>query len=140
MKVDVLLGLQWGDEGKGKVVDVLTPKYDVITRFQGGPNAGHTLEFGDVKHVLHNIPSGIFHTDKINIVGNGVVLDPITFKQEIDDLNKKGFDITKNLYISKKAHLILPTHRILDAASEASLGKPKIGSTLKGQIINYRPI
>ncbi|NPA36082.1 MAG: adenylosuccinate synthase [Chlorobi bacterium] len=132
MKVDVLLGLQWGDEGKGKVVDVLTPDYDVITRFQGGPNAGHTLEFGNVKHVLHNIPSGIFHEDKINIVGNGVVLDPITFKQELDELKAKGFDITKNLFISKKAHLILPTHRILDAASEASKGKTKIGSTLKG--------
>ncbi len=132
MKVDVLLGLQWGDEGKGKVVDVLTPEYDVITRFQGGPNAGHTLEFGDVKHVLHNIPSGIFHGEKINIVGNGVVLDPITFKEEIDALKEKGFDITKNLFISKKAHLILPTHRILDAASEASKGKTKIGSTLKG--------
>ncbi|TAJ15564.1 adenylosuccinate synthase [Marinilabiliaceae bacterium JC017] len=132
MKVDVLLGLQWGDEGKGKVVDVLTPKYDVITRFQGGPNAGHTLEFNNFKHVLHNIPSGIFHKDKVNIVGNGVVLDPITFKQEIDALKEKGFDITDNLYISKKAHLILPTHRILDAASEASKGKTKIGSTLKG--------
>jgi len=132
MKVDVLLGLQWGDEGKGKVVDVLTPDYDVITRFQGGPNAGHTLEFGDVKHVLHNIPSGIFHKNKINIVGNGVVLDPITFKQELDELKAKGFDITGNLYISKKAHLILPTHKILDAASEASKGKTKIGSTLKG--------
>ncbi|MBK3517744.1 adenylosuccinate synthase [Carboxylicivirga marina] len=132
MKVDVLLGLQWGDEGKGKVVDVLTPQYDVITRFQGGPNAGHTLEFDNFKHVLHNIPSGIFHNDKANIVGNGVVLDPITFKHEIDSLKEKGFDITKNLYISKKAHLILPTHRILDAASEASKGKTKIGSTLKG--------
>lgn len=132
MKVDVLLGLQWGDEGKGKVVDVLTPKYDVITRFQGGPNAGHTLEFDNFKHVLHNIPSGIFHTNKVNIIGNGVVLDPITFKHEIDQLKEKGFDITKNLYISKKAHLILPTHRILDAASEASKGKTKIGSTLKG--------
>lgn len=132
MKVDVLLGLQWGDEGKGKVVDVLTPQYDVITRFQGGPNAGHTLEFDNLKHVLHNIPSGIFHNDKANIVGNGVVLDPITFKHEIDSLKEKGFDITKNLYISKKAHLILPTHRILDAASEASKGKTKIGSTLKG--------
>jgi len=132
MKVDVLLGLQWGDEGKGKVVDVLTPQYDVITRFQGGPNAGHTLEFDNFKHVLHNIPSGIFHTDKANIVGNGVVLDPITFKHEIDALKEKGFEITKNLYISKKAHLILPTHRILDAASEASKGKTKIGSTLKG--------
>jgi len=132
MKVDVLLGLQWGDEGKGKVVDVLTPQYDVITRFQGGPNAGHTLEFDNFKHVLHNIPSGIFHNDKANIVGNGVVLDPITFKHEIDSLKEKGFDITKNLYISKKAHLILPTHRILDAASEAAKGKSKIGSTLKG--------
>ena len=132
MKVDVLLGLQWGDEGKGKVVDVLTPQYDVITRFQGGPNAGHTLEFDNFKHVLHNIPSGIFHTDKVNIIGNGVVLDPITFKHEIDVLKEKGFEITKNLYISKKAHLILPTHRILDAASEASKGKTKIGSTLKG--------
>ncbi len=132
MKVDVLLGLQWGDEGKGKVVDVLTPKYDVITRFQGGPNAGHTLEFNNIKHVLHNIPSGIFHTDKINIIGNGVVLDPISFKKEIDELEAKGMDLTKNLLISKKAHLILPTHRILDAASEKSKGKTKIGSTLKG--------
>ncbi len=132
MKVDVLLGLQWGDEGKGKVVDVLTPKYDVITRFQGGPNAGHTLEFDNFKHVLHNIPSGIFHSSKVNIIGNGVVLDPITFKKEIDSLKEKEYDITDNLYISKKAHLILPTHRILDAASEASKGKTKIGSTLKG--------
>lgn len=132
MKVDVLLGLQWGDEGKGKVVDVLTPKYDVITRFQGGPNAGHTLEFNNFKHVLHNIPSGIFHDDKINIIGNGVVLDPITFKREIDLLKEKGFDLTKKLYISKKAHLILPTHRVLDAASEQAKGKTKIGSTLKG--------
>lgn len=132
MKVDVLLGLQWGDEGKGKVVDVLTPKYDVITRFQGGPNAGHTLEFHNFKHVLHNIPSGIFHNDKINIIGNGVVIDPITFKKEIDDLLEKGFDLTGKLLISKKAHLIIPTHRVLDAASEASKGKTKIGSTLKG--------
>lgn len=132
MKVDVLLGLQWGDEGKGKVVDVLTPEYDVITRFQGGPNAGHTLEFNGIKHVLHNIPSGIFHTTKMNIIGNGVVLDPISFKQEVDELEAKGMDLTKNLLISKKAHLILPTHRILDAASEASKGKTKIGSTLKG--------
>ena len=132
MKVDVLLGLQWGDEGKGKVVDVLTPKYDVITSFQGGPNAGHTLEFNNFKHVLHNIPSGIFHDDKINIIGNGVVLDPITFKQEIDQLKEKGFDLTKKLFISKKAHLILPTHRVLDAASEQAKGKTKIGSTLKG--------
>ena len=131
-KVDVLLGLQWGDEGKGKVVDVLTPKYDVITRFQGGPNAGHTLEFNNIKHVLHNIPSGIFHPDKINIIGNGVVLDPIIFKKEIDSLKAKGVDLTKTLLISKKAHLILPTHRILDAASEASKGATKIGSTLKG--------
>ncbi len=132
MKVDVLLGLQWGDEGKGKVVDVLTPKYDVITRFQGGPNAGHTLEFNNFKHVLHNIPSGIFHDDKINIIGNGVVIDPITFKQEIDQLKEKGFDLSKKLYISKKAHLILPTHRVLDAASEKAKGAAKIGSTLKG--------
>ncbi len=132
MKVDVLLGLQWGDEGKGKVVDVLTPKYDVITRFQGGPNAGHTLEFNNFKHVLRNIPSGIFHDSKINIIGNGVVIDPISFKVEIDSLLEKGFDLSKKLFISKKAHLILPTHRILDAASEASKGASKIGSTLKG--------
>src|SRR6056297_1080599 len=118
MSVDVLLGLQWGDEGKGKVVDVLTPEYDVITRFQGGPNAGHTLEFNTIKHVLHTIPSGIFRENKINIIGNGVVIDPIVFKKEIDSLSKLGFDLSKNLYISKKAHLILPTHRILDAASE----------------------
>src|SRR6056297_2729743 len=132
MKIDVLLGLQWGDEGKGKVVDVLTPRYDVITRFQGGPNAGHTLEFNNIKHVLHNIPSGIFREDTLNIISNGVVLDPIVFQQEIEALEKMGVDITKNLVISKKAHLILPTHRILDAASEAAKGKSKIGSTLKG--------
>lgn len=132
MKVDVLLGLQWGDEGKGKVVDVLTPEYDVITRFQGGPNAGHTLEFDNRKFVLHNIPSGIFQGDKINVIGNGVVLDPIIFKKEIDSLKTQGIDLTNTLFISKKAHLILPTHRILDAASEASKGKTKIGSTLKG--------
>jgi adenylosuccinate synthase len=132
MKVDVLLGLQWGDEGKGKVVDVLTPQYDVITRFQGGPNAGHTLEFDNKKFVLHNIPSGIFQGDKINVIGNGVVLDPIIFKEEIDKLKEKGVDLKDKLFISKKAHLILPTHRILDAASEASKGKTKIGSTLKG--------
>jgi adenylosuccinate synthase len=132
MKVDVLLGLQWGDEGKGKVVDVLTPKYDVITRFQGGPNAGHTLEFENFKHVLHNIPSGIFHDNKINVIGNGVVLDPITFKEEIDQLKAKGFDLSKKLFISKKAHIILPTHRVLDAASEKAKGASKIGSTLKG--------
>lgn len=132
MKVDVLLGLQWGDEGKGKIVDVMTPKYDVITRFQGGPNAGHTLEFDGIKHVLHNIPSGVFHEDKLNIIGNGVVLDPISFKKEIDGLKARGVDLSKNLLISKKAHLILPTHRVLDAASEASKGATKIGSTLKG--------
>jgi len=132
MKVDVLLGLQWGDEGKGKVVDVLTPKYDVITRFQGGPNAGHTLEFNNIKHVLHTIPSGIFRENKINIIGNGVVIDPIIFKKEIDSLKKINVDISKNLYISKKAHMILPTHRILDAASEQKKGETKIGSTLKG--------
>ena len=132
MKVDVLLGLQWGDEGKGKVVDVLTPKYDVITRFQGGPNAGHTLEFNNIKHVLHTIPSGIFRDNKINIIGNGVVIDPVVFQKEIESLKKIGFDISQNLYISKKAHLILPTHRLLDAASEQKKGESKIGSTLKG--------
>jgi len=132
MKVDVLLGLQWGDEGKGKVVDVLTPHYDVITRFQGGPNAGHTLEFNNIKHVLHNIPSGIFREDTLNIIANGVVLDPVIFRREIETLEAMGVDVTKNLWISKKAHLILPTHRILDAASEAAKGKSKIGSTLKG--------
>jgi adenylosuccinate synthase len=132
MKVDVLLGLQWGDEGKGKIVDVLTPKYDVITRFQGGPNAGHTLEFNNIKHVLHTIPSGIFRENKINIIGNGVVIDPIIFQKEIESLKKIGVDISQNLYISKKAHMILPTHRILDAASEQEKGESKIGSTLKG--------
>ncbi len=138
MKVDVLLGLQWGDEGKGKVVDVLTPRYDVITRFQGGPNAGHTLEFNNIKHVLHTIPSGIFRADKINIIGNGVVIDPSIFKTEIDSLLKLGFDLKKTLLISKKAHLILPTHRLLDAASEAAKGADKIGSTLKGIGPAYR--
>ena len=132
MKVDVLLGLQWGDEGKGKVVDVLTPQYDVISRFQGGPNAGHTLEFNNIKHVLHTIPSGIFRENKINIIGNGVVIDPIVFQKEIESLKKLGFDISQNLYISKKAHMILPTHRLLDAASEQKKGDSKIGSTLKG--------
>ena len=132
MKVDVLLGLQWGDEGKGKVVDVLTPKYDYITRFQGGPNAGHTLEFNEIKHVLHTIPSGIFRDDKINVIGNGVVIDPVIFKKEIEGIKKLGIDLSKTLFISKKAHLILPSHRILDAASEAAKGKSKIGSTLKG--------
>lgn len=138
MKVDVLLGLQWGDEGKGKVVDVLTPNYDVISRFQGGPNAGHTLEFNNIKQVLHTIPSGIFRENKINIIGNGVVLDPSIFKKEIESLKKIGFDIANNLLISKKAHLILPTHRLLDAASEAAKGETKIGSTLKGIGPTYR--
>lgn len=138
MKVDVLLGLQWGDEGKGKIVDVLTPNYDVITRFQGGPNAGHTLEFNNIKQILHTIPSGIFRKNKINIIGNGVVIDPIIFKKEIDSLKSKGFDIIDNLYISKKAHLILPTHRLLDAASEEAKGGKKIGSTLKGIGPTYR--
>ncbi len=132
MKVDVLLGLQWGDEGKGKVVDVLTPKYNVIARFQGGPNAGHTLEFDGIKHVLHTIPSGIFHKDKANVVGNGVVIDPVIFKKEIDALVAMGVDVKKSLQISRKAHLILPTHRMLDAASEQAKGNQKIGSTLKG--------
>ncbi|MDR1155490.1 MAG: adenylosuccinate synthase [Bacteroidales bacterium] len=131
MKLDILLGLQWGDEGKGKVVDFLTPHYDVIARFQGGPNAGHSLEFNGIKHVLHTIPSGIFHPEKINIIGNGVVIDPIVFRKEIEALRTRGADL-KNLYISRKAHLILPTHRLLDAASEASKGVSKIGSTLKG--------
>lgn len=131
-KADVLLGLQWGDEGKGKIVDVLTPKYDVIARFQGGPNAGHSLEFNNIRHVLHTIPSGIFHDKSINIIGNGVVIDPVIFKKEIEALVAMGLDIKKNLFISKRAHLILPSHRILDAASEAYKGKTKIGSTLKG--------
>lgn len=132
MKVDVLLGLQWGDEGKGKVVDVLTPNYDLVTRFQGGPNAGHTLEFGGEKYILRSIPSGIFQGDKMNIIGNGVVLDPLLFKQEAEGLAASGHDITKQLYISKKAHLILPTHRMLDAAYEAAKGDGKIGTTGKG--------
>jgi len=132
MNVDILLGLQWGDEGKGKVVDVLTPAYDVIVRFQGGPNAGHSLEFGKIKHVLHIIPSGIFHKEKINIIGNGVVIDPIVFSKEINAINDLGIDAVQNLFISRKAHLILPTHRILDAASEASKGSSKIGATLRG--------
>lgn len=132
MKLDVLLGLQWGDEGKGKIVDVLAPKYDVIARFQGGPNAGHTLEFNEIKHVLHTIPSGVFRSETINIIGNGVVIDPVIFMKEIEELGKLNVDLTKNLFISKRAHLILPSHRILDAASEAAKGKTKIGSTLKG--------
>jgi adenylosuccinate synthase len=132
MTVDLLLGLQWGDEGKGKIVDVLTSKYDIIARFQGGPNAGHTLEFDGIKHVLRTIPSGIFHNNNINIIGNGVVIDPVVFKQEIDGLEKFNLNLKAKLFISRKAHLILPTHRLLDAASEAAKGKAKIGSTLKG--------
>ncbi len=132
MKVDVLLGLQWGDEGKGKIVDVLTPQYDIIARFQGGPNAGHTLEFEGVKHVLHTIPSGIFHGNVINLIGNGVVIDPVVFQKELEKLEPFNIDVKKRLVVSRKAHLILPTHKLLDAASEASKGKNKIGSTLKG--------
>ena len=132
MTVDLLLGLQWGDEGKGKIVDVLTSKYDIIARFQGGPNAGHTLEFDGIKHVLRTIPSGIFHKNAINIIGNGVVMDPVVFQKELEGLEKFNMDIKTKLLISRKAHLILPTHRLLDAASEASKGKAKIGSTLKG--------
>jgi len=131
-KVDVLLGLQWGDEGKGKIVDVLAPKYDVVARFQGGPNAGHTLEFDGIKHVLHQIPSGIFRETTRNVIGNGVVLDPIIFKTEIEKLAKYNLNTKKNLFISKKATLILPTHRLLDAAYEKAKGENKIGSTLKG--------
>lgn len=131
-KIDVLLGLQWGDEGKGKVVDVLTPQYDVIARFQGGPNAGHTLEFEGEKYVLRSVPSGIFQGNKINIIGNGVVLDPALFKIEIEALEKSGHPLTDRLLISKKAHLILPTHRLLDSAYEASKGIDKIGTTGKG--------
>jgi adenylosuccinate synthase len=132
MKADILLGLQWGDEGKGKIVDVLTPKYDVIARFQGGPNAGHTLEFNGIKHVLHTIPSGIFHDTTVNVIGNGVVIDPVILKREIDALRKLGVDVKKRLLVSRRAHLILPTHCLLDKASEAAKGKEKIGSTLKG--------
>ena len=132
MKVDLLLGLQWGDEGKGKIVDVLTSKYDIIARFQGGPNAGHTLVFNNKKYVLHTIPSGIFHKNKINLIGNGVVIDPVILCKEILNVRNENIKISETLLISKKAHLILPTHRILDAASEMSKGKNKIGSTLKG--------
>src|SRR5690554_5345101 len=132
MTVDLLLGLQWGDEGKGKIVDVLTSKYDIIARFQGGPNAGHTLEFDGIKHVLRTIPSGIFHKNSINIIGNGVVMDPVVFQKEIEGLQKFDIDMQSRLLISQKAHLILPSHRYLDAASEASKGSAKIGSTLKG--------
>ena len=132
MKIDLILGLQWGDEGKGKIVDVLTNNYDIIARFQGGPNAGHTLEFDEIKHVLHTIPSGIFHDKKINVIGNGVVIDPVIFKKEIDTLKNLGVDVSSKLFISRKAHLIFPTHRLIDQASELSKGKKKIGSTLKG--------
>lgn len=132
MKVDVLLGLQWGDEGKGKIVDVLTPDYEIVARFQGGPNAGHTLEFEGKKYVLRSVPSGIFQGNKINIIGNGVVLDPALFKGEIEALESSGHDLTKRLLVSKKAHLILPTHRLLDACYEAAKGDSKIGTTGKG--------
>jgi adenylosuccinate synthase len=132
--VDVLLGLQWGDEGKGKIVDVLSPTYSMIARFQGGPNAGHTLEFEGKKYVLNTIPSGVFNPNTLNLIGNGVVIDPVIFKREIDNLKTNGYDpiATNKLVISKKAHLILPTHRLLDAASESKMGNSKIGSTLKG--------
>ncbi|WP_210518455.1 adenylosuccinate synthase [Hymenobacter terricola] len=132
MPVDVLVGLQWGDEGKGKIVDVLAPTYDAVARFQGGPNAGHTLTFDGIKHVLHQVPSGIFHPHILNIVGNGVVLDPIVFRQELQKLTDRGVDWAKNLYVSKKAQLILPSHRALDRISEEARGGSKIGSTLKG--------
>jgi len=126
MAVDLLLGLQWGDEGKGKIVDVLTKNYDIIARFQGGPNAGHTLEFDGIKHVLHTIPSGIFHPEAINVVGNGVVIDPVIFKKELNNLDKFDIDYRKSLFISRKAHLILPTHRLLDAVSEKAKGTKKL--------------
>ncbi|HOK37402.1 MAG TPA: adenylosuccinate synthase [Bacteroidales bacterium] len=132
MKVDVLLGLQWGDEGKGKIVDVITPKYDIIARFQGGPNAGHTLEFNGIKHVLHTIPSGIFHDNTVNLIGNGVVIDPIILKKEILEAQKIGANLKENLLISNKAQLILPSHRILDKVYEETKAEKKIGSTLKG--------
>ena len=132
MKVDVILGLQWGDEGKGKVVDVLTPNYEIVARFQGGPNAGHTLEFEGEKYILKSIPSGIFQEGKVNIIGNGVVIDPALFRQEIEALEETGHTLTDRLYISKKAHLILPTHRLLDAASEKAMGNAKIGTTGRG--------
>ena len=132
MAVDLLLGLQWGDEGKGKIVDYLTQNYNIIGRFQGGPNAGHTLEFDGIKHVLHTIPSGIFHKNAVNVVGNGVVIDPVIFQKELDALAKFNLDFKDTLLISRKAHIILPTHRLLDAASETAKGKAKIGSTLKG--------
>ena len=131
-KVDVLLGLQWGDEGKGKIVDVLTPKYDVVARFQGGPNAGHTLEFNGEKYVLRSIPSGIFQGNKLNVIGNGVVLDPTLFINEANQLAKSGHDLKSRLVISRKAHLIMPTHRLLDAANEQAKGDAKVGTTGKG--------
>jgi len=132
MKVDVLLGLQWGDEGKGKIVDVLSPDYDIIARFQGGPNAGHTIEFGGMKFILHTIPSGIFDSKKQNVIGNGVIIDPYVFRKEVEQLRSNDIDPTVNLLISRKSHLILPTHRMLDAVYEKNKGKLKIGSTLKG--------
>jgi adenylosuccinate synthase len=132
MGIDVLLGLQWGDEGKGKIVDFMAPRYQVVARFQGGPNAGHTLEFEGIKHVLHQIPSGIFRKDIKNVIGNGVVLDPVIFRKEVEALEKYNLDVRKNLFVSKKAQLIIPSHRLLDAASEQSKGEGKIGSTLKG--------
>src|SRR5699024_9548604 len=128
MAVDLLLGLQWGDEGKGKIVDVLTRNYDIIARFQGGPNAGHTLEFDGIKHILRTIQSGIFHSDKINLIGNGVVVDPVVLAHELEALEPYHIDYLSSLLLSKRAHIILPTHRLLDAASEASKGKAKIGS------------
>ncbi|MFH1936242.1 MAG: adenylosuccinate synthase, partial [Bacteroidota bacterium] len=132
MNVDVILGLQWGDEGKGKIVDVFTPRYDVIARFQGGPNAGHTIEFDGKKFILHTIPSGIFHPEKQNVIGNGVIIDPFILFNEVDSLHAASLEPEKNLLISRRAHLILPSHRLLDAAYEASKGKEKVGSTLKG--------
>ena len=137
MKVDVVLGLQWGDEGKGKIVDVLARNYPVICRFQGGPNAGHSLQFSGKSFVLHSVPAGVFRKNTVNLIGNGVVLDPVIFRQECLDIAKMGVNPTENIIISKRAHLILPTHRIMDAASEASLGKAKIGSTLKGITPTY---
>ena len=131
-KIDVVLGLQWGDEGKGKVVDVLTPNYKVIARFQGGPNAGHSLHFGDTSFVLRTVPSGIFREGSVNIIGNGVVVDPVSLTEELTNIAAQGIDVKQKLFISKKAHIILPTHRMLDAASEAAKGKSKIGATLKG--------
>jgi len=131
-KVDILLGLQWGDEGKGKIVDYFTPKYNIIARFQGGPNAGHTIIFENRKHVLHQIPSGIFHKEVMNIIGNGVVLDPVVFRKEIEDIVKYQSDVKSNLFISNRINLILPTHKLLDQASEKYKGNEKIGSTLKG--------